>query len=68
MSGLESAYASLSDIEGAFDKQINPEQVRDNFDAPDDCEYAVTITAKQWRLFGQAVTLLERLCSEKAGR
>jgi hypothetical protein len=54
--------AALSEIEGALDKQIYPEQVRDNFDAPDDCEYAVTITAKQWRTFGQAVTQLERLC------
>jgi hypothetical protein len=66
MSALVQAYTSLSDIEGILDKQIYPAQLRDNFDAPDDCEYAVTITAGQWRQFCQAITMLERLCGEGA--
>lgn len=63
---LTQAYTALSDFEGILDGQIYPDQVRDNFDAPDDCEYAVKITAKQWRSFGQALTALERLCQGAA--
>jgi hypothetical protein len=49
-------WAVLDELEGAFDKDIFPEQSKDDFDAPDDREYSVTITAKQWRAIGRALS------------
>lgn len=48
--------AILEELEDAFDKEIYPEQVKEDFDAPDDREYSVTITAKQWRAISRALT------------
>lgn len=48
-------HAVLDDLGGCFDKEIYPEQATENFDAPDDREYTVTITAKQWRALGRAL-------------
>jgi hypothetical protein len=47
--------AILDELEESFDKQIDPEQVREDYDAPDDREYSVNITAKQWRAFSRAM-------------
>ena len=47
--------AVLDDLEGSFDKEIYPEQKKEDFDALDDREYTVTITAKQWRALGRAI-------------
>ncbi|HEY0684707.1 MAG TPA: hypothetical protein VGD45_20390 [Steroidobacter sp.] len=47
--------AILEELEASFDKQIDPEQVREDYDAPDDREYSVNITAKQWRAFSSAM-------------
>jgi hypothetical protein len=49
----------LDELEGAFDKEIYPEQLKEDFDAPDDREYSVTITAKQWRALSRAVEKAE---------
>jgi hypothetical protein len=49
-------WAVLDELEGAFDKEIYPEQCKEDFDAPDDREYTVTITAKQWRALGRALS------------
>lgn len=46
--------AILEELEDSFDKQIEPEQLREDYDAPDDREYCVNITAKQWRTFCRA--------------
>jgi hypothetical protein len=48
--------AILNELEDAFDKEIYPEQVKEDFDAPDGREYSVTITAKQWRAISRALT------------
>lgn len=48
--------AILDELEDSFDKQIYPEQLREDFNAPDDREYSVNITAKQWRAFGRALS------------
>lgn len=48
-------HAILDELEGAFDKEIYPEQKTEDFDALDDREYTVTITAKQWRALGRAL-------------
>lgn len=45
----------LEELEGAFDREIEPEQRREDYDAPDDREYSVTITAKQWRALSRAL-------------
>lgn len=47
--------AVLDDLEDTFDREIEPEQRREDYDAPDDREYTVTITAKQWRALGRAL-------------
>lgn len=46
--------AILEELEDSFDKQISPEQVQEDYDALDDREYSVNITAKQWREFCRA--------------
>jgi hypothetical protein len=48
--------AILDELEGAFDREIYPEQQKEDFDAPDDREYTVTITAKQWRAISRALS------------
>lgn len=45
----------LDSLEDSLDKQIYPQQKEQDFDAPDDHEYTVTITAKQWREIGLAL-------------
>lgn len=52
--------AVLDDLEESFDKEIYPEQVKEDFDAPDDREYSVTISAKQWRALGRAIGRYEQ--------
>lgn len=49
-------WTILDELEGCFDKEIEPEQVKEDYDAPDDREYTVTITAKQWRAISRALT------------
>lgn len=49
----------LDELEETFDVTIHPEQVKDSFDAPDDREYDVTITAKQWRALSRAISKAE---------
>jgi hypothetical protein len=51
--------AVLDDLEDSFDKEIYPEQKREDFDALDDREYTVTITAKQWRALSRALSKAE---------
>lgn len=41
--------AILDELEGSFDEQTYQEKAREDFDAPDDREYSVNITAKQLR-------------------
>lgn len=48
--------AILEELEESFDKQISPEQVLEDYDAPDDREYSVNITAKQWSAFSRAMS------------
>lgn len=48
-------FAILDELEDSFGKEIYPEQKKEDFDAPDDREYTVTITAKQWRALGHAL-------------
>lgn len=45
----ESAWDVLDAIEESFDSQIYPQQKASDFDAPDDAEYTVNITAGMWR-------------------
>lgn len=56
---LETLLALLNPLHGSLDRQTYDEKVRENFDAPDDAEYAVTITARQERDLTQAVCILE---------
>lgn len=49
-------YRILDELEGCFDKEIYPEQVKEEFDALDDREYCVNITAKQWRAVSRALS------------
>lgn len=51
--------AVLDELEEAFDRDIYPEQKKEDFDAPDDREYSVTITAKQWRAMTRALNKAE---------
>lgn len=47
--------AVLDELEDAFDQQIYPQQKTQDFDASDDHEYTVNITAKQWRAIGRVL-------------
>lgn len=49
-------HAILDELENQFDDAIFPEQKKEDFDAPDDREYSVTITAKQWRAINRALS------------
>lgn len=49
-------HAVLDELEDSFDTQIHPEQAKEDFDAPDDREYTVNITAKQWRALRRALS------------
>lgn len=49
----------LDELEGCFDEEIFPEQVKEDFDALPEREYSVTITAKQWRALGRALERAE---------
>ena len=56
----------LNPLHGSLDRQTYDEKHRANFDAPDDAEYNVDITAQQERDLCQAVMILEsRLRDEK---
>lgn len=58
---LTNALTYLDAVEAALDRQIYPQQRSHDFDAPDDAEYHVVLTAKQWRQLGAGVTLLQTL-------
>lgn len=47
--------AMLEELEGSFDEQTYQEKAREDFDAPDDREYCVNITAKQLRAISRAI-------------
>lgn len=49
----------LNPLHGSLDRQTYDEKVKENFDAPDDAEYAVNVTAQQERDLTQAVLILE---------
>lgn len=49
----------LNPLHGSLDKQTYDERVQENFDAPDDREYDVSVTARQERDLTQAVCILE---------
>ena len=49
-------WKALDDLEAALDPAIYPQQKEREFDVPDDHEYQVTITAKQWRAISAALT------------
>ena len=51
----------FGEFEERLDEQIYPEQVKDDFDAPDDRIYELTITAGLWRRFGKAMQTLAAL-------
>jgi siroheme synthase (precorrin-2 oxidase/ferrochelatase) len=53
--------AVLDELEGAFDEQTYAERSREELDAPDDREYTVTITAKQWRAINRVLNKAEGL-------
>lgn len=52
-------HAVLDELEDCFDREIYPEQAKEDFDAPDDREYTVTITAKQWHALGRVLNKVE---------
>lgn len=52
--------AVLDDLEEAFDRQTYCEKAGLDFDAPDDHEYAVVITAKQLRAISEVLNKVER--------
>lgn len=47
--------AILDELEGEFDRQVYDERRNEGFDAPDDREYGVNITAKQLRAICNAM-------------
>lgn len=49
----------LNPLHGSLDRQTYDEKLRENFDAPRDTEYDVTVTAQQERDLTQAVCILE---------
>ncbi|MHB8817161.1 MAG: hypothetical protein ACYDAE_28385, partial [Steroidobacteraceae bacterium] len=53
-------WKALDELEAALDPVIYPQQKKQDFDAPDDHEYDVTITAKQWRAISAALTKARR--------
>jgi hypothetical protein len=54
------ALAVLRDLEAGLDEQIYPQQLAQDFDAPDDFEYGVNLTAKQWRAICRVLNRAER--------
>ncbi len=61
LDAVRAMRAALEAVEIALDPQIYPEQVKDDFEAPDDRAYTVTITADLWRQIGRALTASEQL-------
>lgn len=51
--------AVLDELESAFDQETYTEKAAMDFDAPDDHEYTVTITAKQLRAISKAICKAE---------
>lgn len=64
---MNALLAIVEELEEAFDKDIYPEQKKEDFDAPDDREYSVTVTAKQWRALTRAVTVANGTLCMKCG-
>lgn len=58
-------YAVLDELEGTFDEQTYLEKMREDFDAPDDREYSVNITAKQLRAISKILNGLQSTSGEK---
>lgn len=56
MEAAPEMLAILDELESSFDEQTWDEKKREDFDAPDDREYSVNITAKQLRAISAAVT------------
>ena len=48
-------FAVLDELETSFDRQTLQEKKDDDYDAPDDREYSVNITAKQLRAISAAI-------------
>ena len=55
----------LSELEGTFDEQTYAEKVREDFDAPDDREYEVNVTAKQLRAISKILNGLQSTSNEE---
>lgn len=49
----------LSELDGSFEQQVYQERAREDFDAPDDREYCVNITAKQLRAISALIAKVE---------
>jgi len=61
---LQTLLELLNPLHGSLDEQTYDEKYADNFDAPADREYVVTVTAKQERDLTQAVLILEQRLSQ----
>lgn len=48
--------AILDELDGTFEQQVYQERSHEDFDASDDREYSVNITAKQLRVLSAALT------------
>ncbi len=56
---IETLLALLNPLHGSLDKQTYDEKVQEDFDAPRDREYDVSVTAQMERDLCQAVMILE---------
>lgn len=56
---LKVQYRILDELEGSFDEQTYSEKAREDYDAPDDREYSVNITAKQLRAISTALATIK---------
>lgn len=56
---LKVQYRILDELEDSFDQQTYTEKSREDFDAPDDREYSVNITAKQLRAISAALATIK---------
>jgi hypothetical protein len=56
----------LNPLHGSLDEQTYDEKKHDDFDAPDDAEYSVNVTARQERDLRQAVLILENRMRQTA--
>jgi hypothetical protein len=58
----------LNPLHGSLDRQTYDVRLAENFDAPRDREYDVTVTAQQQRDLNQAVVILEQRNGDKDER